>query len=366
MSEKQQRQLVNLSLVETRTDIDVDEKSEGKRVDQVIQKRLSWLSRAKIKQSCEERRVLRNGQPVPSGRRVKAGDKVVLIHPEPYEDLTDMDRITWGTLFEDEFILVINKPPHLVVHPAGAYRYTTLLNALHKKYLGDKREVFEQDRVPRLVHRIDKETSGVLVAAFEREAHGILGKLFQVHSDAIEKEYIALVEGRIEWDEQDVEANIGIPDNDTIRIRRCVREDGQYARTTVKVLERFAQFSLVRCKLHTGRQHQIRLHMQHLGHPLVGDHLYGVRDELREADISSPDTPAFRYGQIYLDDSVSNIEASDRIREVDFVKRREYWDIEAGREIYREGFGRLLLSRCALHCARMVFPHPVSDQRMSF
>ena len=302
--------------------------------------------------------------PVPAGRKVKTGDTIIVKMSEPWEDVTEMDRIHWDTLYEDKRILVVNKSPHLVVHPAGAYQYTTLLNALHKHYLGDQDDLVESDPVPRLCHRIDKETSGALVIAFDREAHGSLGKLLQGRSDEVEKEYLALVEGRIEWDEYDLEAPIGPSPDDEIRIRQAVTEDGKFARTKFTVEERFARFSLVRCKLFTGRQHQIRVHMQHLGHPLVGDHLYGVRDELREADIANPDAPAFKYGQIYLDKSVSDIEAAERIREVDAVKRREYWDIEEGKEVVREDAGRLFISRCALHCALMAFPHPEDGREM--
>jgi len=390
-----QRVLHNLSLVETRTDIKVESQGAGERIDKLIRNRLAWLSQGKIKDAAANNRILRNGIPVPAGRKASLGDRITVLHPEPWEDPREMDKIRWDTIYEDEHLLVLNKPPHLVVHPAGSYRYTTLLNALHRKYLGDKRDVLETDPVPRLVHRIDKETSGVLVVAFQRETHGVLGKLFQERADTLGKEYLALVEGRVEWDAKSIELPIGVPANDPIRLRRAIVPDGQYARTDVTVEERFGLFTLVRCKLFTGRQHQIRVHMQAVGHPLVGDHLYGVRDELTVAEVSDADWPMYKEEGVYVDESVPDIEAAERIRDVDLIKRREYWEIEAGREVYRDWarageYGlrreaelrsqsgdqavaglahadrgnRLLISRCALHCARMSFPHPVTGNAM--
>jgi 23S rRNA pseudouridine1911/1915/1917 synthase len=362
-----------LSLVETRTEIKVESQGAGERIDKLIRNRLGWLSQGKIKQAAAENRILRNGVPVPAGRKASLGDRITVLHPEPWEDPREMDKIRWETIYEDEHILVLNKPPHLVVHPAGSYRYTTLLNALHRKYLGDKWDLLDSDPVPRLVHRIDKETSGVLVVAFQRETHGVLGKLFQERADSLGKEYLALVEGRVEWDAKSIELPIGVPPNDPIRLRRAVVPDGQYARTDVTVEERFGRFTLVRCRLFTGRQHQIRVHMQAVGHPLVGDHLYGVRDELTTAEVADPEWPKFKEEGVYVDESVPDIEAAERIRDVDLVKRREYWEIEAGRPVYRDRDGRptkdgqpnrLLISRCALHCARMSFPHPVTGAAM--
>ncbi len=393
----QQRKLNNLSLVETRTEFKVEPTGEGMRIDKLVRNRLPWLAQGRVKQMADSNRVLRNGAPVPAGRKAHAGDRITVLHPEPWEDPTEMDRIRWDTLYEDSDLLIVNKAPHLVVHPAGGYRYTTLLNALHRKYLGDQRDLTEDDPVPRLVHRIDKETSGVLVVAFSREAHGTLGKLFEQRSDTVGKEYLALCEGVVEWDERSIQLPIGIPRSDPIRLKRAVVGDGhdkaeapgQEARTDVTVVERFRHFTLVRCKLFTGRQHQIRVHMQAMGHPLVGDHLYGLRDELTLAEISDPEWPKYREQGVYMDETVPDIVAADRIRDVDLVKRREYWAIEAGeavfrpwdragdygvrfrRELERRGDprasqgNRLLLSRCALHCAMMAFPHPMTGQLMS-
>ena len=365
-ADKTQRRLTNLSLIQKEKSFEVESGGGGKRVDALVKNQFGWFRRGVLKKMAEEGRLLRNGTPIPAGRRVRLGDVITIIYPEPWEDVSEMDRIKLDALYEDEHILVLNKAPHIVVHPAGAYRYTTLLNALHKKYLGDKSDLTEDDPIPRLVHRIDKETSGVLVVAFQREAHSVLGKLFEERSDDIEKEYLALVEGRVEWNEKEIEHPLGPSPDDKIRLRRAVREDGQHAHTSVSVVERFVNFTLVRCKLHTGRQHQIRVHLKAEGHPLVGDHLYGVRDELREADLTNPRDARFRNDNVYLDETVSNEEAAERIRDVDASKRREYWQIEAGEAIYREKFGRVLVTRCALHCARMAFPHPTSGELMSF
>lgn len=365
---KKQRTLQNLAFVVKRTEFIVDANGDGKRIDKLIHNRLPWMKRRNLKRYSDADRIKRNGLPIPPGRKVKEGDKITVLHPEPWEDLSEMDDIRWDVIFEDGRLLVVNKPPHLVVHPTGGYRFLTLLSAMHRQYLGIEIPEFEDhEQVPRLVHRIDKETSGVLVCAFDRHAHGSLGELFQSRDEAVEKEYIALVEGRVRWDENSLTFPIGAKPGDEIRIRRAVVPDGQHARTDVRVLERFDRFTLVRCKLFTGRQHQIRVHMAHIGHPLVGDHLYGVRDELREIDVLDPDYPPFRYDTIYLDKRVNDIEASNRIREVDDIKRREYWRVAAGEDVLRaENEGRLLLARCALHCAMMAFPHPTDGRRLSF
>ncbi len=252
-----QRKIANLSVIQKETVIHVDLSGDGKRVDVLVKNRLGWISRPMLKDIANEGRLLRNGIPIPAGRAVKAGDEIRILHPEPWEDVSEMDRIPIHILYEDDDVLVLNKPPHVVVHPAGAYRYTTLLNALHKRYCGDRTDLTEDDKVPRLVHRIDKETSGVLVAAFTRASHSVLGKLFEDRDETIEKEYLALVEGRVPWETKEIELPLGPSPNDPIRLRRAVVPDGQRAHTSVRVVERFARFSLVRCKLHTGRQHQI-------------------------------------------------------------------------------------------------------------
>ncbi len=363
-----QRQLTNLSLVQKEVSFDVEASHEGMRIDRFLHKRLGWLTRAALKEISQAGRLLRNGSPVPCGRKIKANDTVTLVYPEPEEDLQEMDRISWETLYEDKALLVIHKPPHVIVHPAGGYRYTTLLNALHKKYLGDKSELREEDPIPRLVHRIDKDTSGVLVITFQRHTHSVLGKLFEEHSESVQKNYLALVEGRVPWSHQEIRLPIEAAKNDPIRLKRQIADkgSGQLAHTSVNLVERFERFSLVQCKLHTGRQHQIRVHMQALGHPLVGDHLYGLRDELREIDIRNPDYPKFRFENIYFGEKLTNKEASKRIRELDAQRRHEYRLIEAGEPIMRgEKQGRLLISRCALHCSQMSFPHPLTQAKLS-
>lgn len=359
------RKLANLSVVVKESSFVVEANGNGKRIDRLVQNHHEWMTRGALKKFADEGRFRRNGLPVPAGRKAKTGDVIKITHPEPWEDLSEMDRIRWDTLFEDQFILVVNKPPHVIVHPAGGYRYTTLLNALHRKYLGDRTDLTEDDPVPRLVHRIDKETSGVLVVAFDTQSHGVLGKLFQERDDDIEKEYVALVEGVVPWDHQDIVAPIGPSPGDTIRLRQAVVPNGKYARTEVTVVERFRHYTLVRCRLHTGRQHQIRVHMQHAGHPLVGDHLYGVRDEFRARDVANPELEPHKHEGVYLDESVPALEAADRVRDIDDWRRREYWEIEAGRTVERGAAGQLLMARCALHCARMAFPHPMTQAPMN-
>ena len=347
----------NLAAVETQRVEKVELPQEGMRCDVFLHQRNPWYSRTQMQTAFEEDRVSRNGVACPAGRKLKAGDVITLILPPPHEDVEEMQRIPFEVVFEDDVMLVVSKPPHLIVHPTGGYRYTTLLNALHFKYRNPNPDV-----TPRLVNRIDKETSGLVICGKTSKATGQLSHALEQRE--VVKEYIALVEGLVELDQQMIDLPIGKARNTEIEMLRGIdREFGQPSQTEVWVIERFRRFTLVRCRLHTGRMHQIRVHMQAIGHPLVCDHHYGLRDELLASDLLEP-APAPRkivspYG--YLDGD-SDADVTERIRANDTSKRHEYESLCRGEIVNRGEVDRLWLGRCALHSHYLKIAHPVSGE----
>lgn len=242
------------------------------RVDKFLMNMIENTTRNKIQQAAEKGSILVNDVPVKSNYKVKAGDVVRLVLPHPtYEQLLTPENIPLDIVYEDDQLLVINKPAGMVVHPGHGNYSGTLVNAL--AYHFENLPMNSSER-PGLVHRIDKDTSGLLVVAKTDFAMAYLTKQFAEKTS--EREYIALVWGNIEEDEGTVEGNIGR--HDTNRMRMAVHESdekGKHAVTHYKVLERFGYVTLVSCQLETGRTHQIRVHMKHIGHTLFNDERYG-------------------------------------------------------------------------------------------
>lgn len=242
------------------------------RVDKFLMNMIENTTRNKIQQAAENGSILVNDVAVKSNYKVKAGDvvRLVLAHPT-YEQLLTPENIPLDIVYEDDQLLVINKPAGMVVHPGHGNYSGTLVNAL--AYHFENLPMNSSER-PGLVHRIDKDTSGLLVVAKTDFAMAYLTKQFAEKTS--EREYVALVWGNIEEDEGTVEDNIGR--HDTNRMRMAVHESdekGKHAVTHYKVLERFGYVTLVSCQLETGRTHQIRVHMKHIGHTLFNDERYG-------------------------------------------------------------------------------------------
>ncbi|HBD25889.1 RluA family pseudouridine synthase [Flavobacterium sp.] len=242
------------------------------RVDKFLMNMIENTTRNKIQQAAENGSILVNDVPVKSNYKVKAGDvvRLVLAHPT-YEQLLTPENIPLDIVYEDDQLLVINKPAGMVVHPGHGNYSGTLVNAL--AYHFENLPMNSSER-PGLVHRIDKDTTGLLVVAKTEHAMAYLTKQFAEKTS--EREYVALVWGNIEEDEGTVEGNIGR--HDTNRMRMAVHESdekGKPAVTHYKVLERFGYVTLVSCQLETGRTHQIRVHMKHIGHTLFNDERYG-------------------------------------------------------------------------------------------
>lgn len=346
----------DLSVIESERVFKVELPQEGMRVDRFILERTPWMSRTKAVHAFDEERVLKNGQPVAPGKKLRAGDEVKLILPPPHEDITEMGRIPYDIVYEDDGMFVVSKPPHLIVHPTGGYRYTTLLNALHLKFQGT-------DIFPRLVNRIDKETSGLIICGKTGKLTGKLGKALE--DKEVIKDYLALVEGVVEQDHQFINLAIGKDEDAEVSMLRRIDPNGQHASTEVTVVERFRRFSLVRCRLHTGRMHQIRVHMQAIGHPLVCDHHYGIRDELLESDLREPPPEPTRIESPYgFREGDSEADVTERIRALDTVKRHEYEALGKGERVPRGDKDALILGRCALHSHYLKLTHPSTKEEL--
>jgi len=247
---------------------------EPLRVDKFLMNFVENATRNKVQQAAKNGNVFVNGNTVKQNYRVKAGDEVkVLFEHPPYEYLLTPEDIPLDVVYEDDELLVVNKPAGMVVHPGHGNYSGTLINALVYHFENLPNNSSER---PGLVHRIDKDTSGLLVVAKTENAMTHLTQQF-FHKTS-EREYVALVWGNVEDDEGTIEGNIGR--NPKNRLQNIVfegdeAENGKPAVTHYKVLERFGYVTLVSCKLETGRTHQIRVHMKYIGHPLFNDERYG-------------------------------------------------------------------------------------------
>lgn len=294
---------------------------EPLRVDKFLMNFIENATRNKIQQAAKDGNIYVNGKVVKSNYKVKGGDevKVLLGHP-PYENLLVGEDIPIDIVYEDDDLLVVNKPAGMVVHPGHGNYSGTLINALiyHIENLPKN-----SDDRPGLVHRIDKDTSGLLVVAKTEQAMTHLAKQF--FDKTSERKYHALVWGHVDDDEGTIEGNIGR--HHANRMQNTVylddeADNGKPAVTHYKVLERFGYVTLVECELETGRTHQIRVHMKHIGHTLFNDERYG----------------------------------GDKIlKGTTFTKYKQFVD-----NCFK------ILPRQALHAKTLGFIHPTTGEKMSF
>ena len=254
--------------------ITVDKGQAMLRVDKYLQMRLEGVSRTKIQAAAKAGCIVVNDKPAKSNYKVKPCDVISVLLPEPPHDFEVLpEPVPFDIAYEDEDVLVVDKRPGLVVHPGYGNFTGTLLNGL-LYYFQDKKGRDGNPVVPYLVHRIDKDTSGLLFIAKSEEAQVALAKQFFDHT--IERKYNALVWGGFDEDEGTVIGNLERSPQDR-RIMHVTDdpERGKYAVTHWRVVERFGYVTLLECVLETGRTHQIRAHMQHIGHPLFNDAPYG-------------------------------------------------------------------------------------------
>lgn len=259
----------------------VDKGQEPLRIDKYMFEKLQHSSRNRIQKAADAGFVHVNDRPVKSNYKVRAGDVVTLMLDHPQYDTTiEPEEIPLDIVYEDDALMVINKPAGMVVHPGCGNFHGTLVNAI-AWHLRHHPDYDPNDPEVGLVHRIDKDTTGLLVIAKTPEAKSHLG--LQFFNKTTHRSYCALVWSNFVEDEGRIEGNIGRDPKD--RLRMAVfspdSETGKPAVTHYRVLERFGYVTMVECVLETGRTHQIRAHMQHIGHPLFGDERYGGTEILR-------------------------------------------------------------------------------------
>jgi 23S rRNA pseudouridine1911/1915/1917 synthase len=265
------------------------------RVDKYLATHMEYTSRHRIQLAIKAEYIRVNDKIVKANYVVRPGDVVTFVMPYQRRGLEILpEDIPLNIVYEDEDLLVVNKDAGMVVHPGHGHFSGTLINAL-AHHLGISQGPDAQDeRMGVLVHRIDKDTSGLLVVAKNEESQLHLAKQFFVHS--IERRYVAIVWGNLKDDEGTITGNIGRDPNDRMRFRVFPEGDhGKHAVTHYKVLERFGYVTVVECRLETGRTHQIRVHMKHLGFPLVGDYLYNPDMEFIERQALHSHKIAFKH-----------------------------------------------------------------------
>ncbi|PJY98737.1 RluA family pseudouridine synthase [Bacillus vallismortis] len=252
-------------------DITASEEQKSERIDKFLALTENDWSRTQVQQWVKDGQIVVNGSPVKSNYKIQPGDQVTVTVPEPEALDVLAEPMDLDIYYEDQDVLVVNKPRGMVVHPAPGHLTGTLVNGLmaHCTDLSGINGVMR----PGIVHRIDKDTSGLLMVAKNDMAHESL--VNQLVNKTVTRKYTAVVHGLISHDDGTIDAPIGRDKKD--RQSMTVARDGKNAVTHFHVLERFQDFTLVECQLETGRTHQIRVHMKYIGFPLAGDPKYGPR-----------------------------------------------------------------------------------------
>ncbi len=296
----------------------------NKRLDRYLVDRIPFLSRTSLQRLIKEEAVTVNGRPPKASTKLRLGDTVTAVLPPPPSSEIPAEDIPLSILYEDEHLIVINKDPDIIVHPARGNKTGTIINALawhfQHRSSGALSTVGEEFARPGVVHRLDRFTTGVMVAAKSDVAHWRLGKQFEKRTT--DKRYLALVHGRMETATDAIDFPLG--KHPTKRELYAVRwdETGKECLTIYRVREVYDQYSLVELELKTGRTHQIRVHLSHIGYPIVGDDYYGGRHV-------------------------------------------QWRDVAPGNVI--PGSPRdLVINRQALHATLLTFTHPMTDERMTF
>jgi 23S rRNA pseudouridine1911/1915/1917 synthase len=300
-------------------EFEVKARMAGKRLDSYLVARFQDYSRSVIQKLIDAHAVLVNDQPVKASFHVRTGDRIRIWLPQLAADLPTPEDIPLKLVFEDEALVVVDKPPNMVMHPAKGNWSGTMVNALQFHF--ENLSTIGGAERPGIIHRLDRDTTGLVVVAKDDKAHRLLAAQFE--NRTTHKEYQALVYGEPDRDSDYIERPIG--HHPTIREKMAIRsvvEGGKSANTFYQVLERFNGYALVRCKILTGRTHQIRVHLTHIGHPIVADRMYANnRARLTVADLAGPAAPD-----------------ADRV----------------------------LIERQALHAFRLHFTHPLTGEALEF
>lgn len=257
--------------------LNIEKSNINKRLDLVVSKSISELSRTLVKQLIDENLILVNNKTVKPSYKLKTNDKIFISLPELKNLKIEEEKIDLDVVFEDKDLIVINKPQGMVTHPASGIYKGTLVNALlyHCK---DSLSGINGVLRPGIVHRLDKDTSGLIIACKNDKSHIKIAK--QIQERKVKRSYLVIVHGKVKYDQGVINKPIG---RDKIhRHKMNIVQDGRVAITHWKVLKRLENFTLLECSLETGRTHQIRVHMKNLGHPIVGDKTYGKRNDITD------------------------------------------------------------------------------------
>lgn len=296
----------------------VDERAQGWRVDHYLSRLHPNFSRVAFQKVIEDGSVLVNGQVVKMSRRLRTNDCVQFKLPTEPDSTLIPEDLPLDVLYEDEALVVINKSANMVVHPGRGNYGGTLAGALQFHF--DKLSDAAGKTRAGIVHRLDRDTSGVLVVAKDNAVHTSLSSQFEQRT--VEKEYRAIVWGEVSFDRDYIETHVRVSHRNRERMMVCPPGgNSRHSSTFYEVLERFRGFSLMRLCPQTGRTHQLRVHMHHLGHPIVADRLYEGRANLK------------------LSDLVENLPPEEE---------------------------DVLIQRQALHAFRLAFDHPLTGQRLAF
>jgi len=272
-------------LSETPLEFEVKARTEGKRIDAYLASRFSDYSRRVLQKIIDADGVRVNGRPVKASYRVRPGDRVCIRLPDLPDTTPEPEDIPIEIVYEDDLLTVVNKPPGMVTHPARGNWRGTLVNALQHHF--DDLSALAGLNRPGIVHRLDRDTTGLLVVAKDDQTHRKLALQFELRQ--VHKDYLALVSGVPERDSDYIEQPIGFhPTSREKMAIRAVSGGGKEAVTFYEVVERFRGFALVRCQPQTGRTHQIRVHLTHIGHPILADKLYSGRDRITLGDVIGP------------------------------------------------------------------------------
>lgn len=251
--------------------LQVETENAGNRIDKYLSDNLEDISRSYLQKLLKEKNITVNEKNIKANYKVQEGDIVSVFIPEPEEPDILPEEIPLDILYEDDSLMVVNKPKDMVVHPSAGHTSGTLVNAILFHCKGNLSGINGIMR-PGIVHRIDKDTTGALLICKTDTCHRILAEQLKVHS--ITRKYRAVVQGNLKDDEGTIEGPIGRHPTD--RKKMAVNyKNGKEAITHYRVLERFGNATYIECQLETGRTHQIRVHMASIGHPLLGDSTYG-------------------------------------------------------------------------------------------
>ena len=285
-----------------------------RRIDKYLHGRFRNLSRHFLQDAIRSGAIKVNGQPVKPSFRLSHGDRIEMVIPEPPSKDIEPENIPLDVLYEDDDIIVLNKPPDMIVHPARGNTRGTLVNAL--KHYSDRLSSGLGEFRPGIVHRLDRDTTGVMVVTKHETSQWRIAKQFETRQ--VKKTYLAIVHGRPELLADRISAPLGV--HPTIREKYAIRpEIGKEAVTFYEVIEAFRGFSLLKCEPHTGRTHQIRVHLSYIKHPIVADDMYG--------------------GKLVYP-----------------------WQLADAEPAVEEP----VITRCALHAWTLEFTHPTANERVKF